>query len=579
MEKELIGDYCLEKRVCEDAIGSVYIAEHRWTKKKFFLKLVDSSISNTPQFSPLFEEHLLPLLHLQHPHIVQLHTVSQEKERFFWVMDFLENEDGTEALQLLDYLHKRNQPLGEQEILRMAYQVASALDFAHEKYPSLIHGSLKLSSFWVKTTKKGLSLCIADFGLSHVAAPEQLLVKTCDFFAQCWKEKKAIPTYSHIAFLHHFFFLAPEQKQMGEKKSQAVDTYAFGVFLYFLLTQKFPEGVMIPVGEIRTDITMEWDVVLKLCLQANPEKRPLHLKTMLDQFLVKNLLKEQVLPPLPSKASPPAEEGDLFSALQEELKPKKYKAYVEENKQIAPLLTEMLIIPAGHFMRGSQSGGRDEMPRHTIYLPSFAIDIHPVTNEQFARFLEFMGGEKDPENHDIIRLRESRLKRAGGKIVIESGYSLHPVVGVSWYGASAYAQWIGKRLPTEAEWEIAALGTFKEGVKAALYPTGNSIDRSQANFFSSDTTPVMSYPPTAVGLYDMAGNVYEWCSDWYDYHYYEHAVQEPTNPQGPSQGVYRVLRGGCWKSLREDLRCSHRNRNNPGITNTTYGFRCAVSVK
>ena len=131
-----------------------------------------------------------------------------------------------------------------------------------------------------------------------------------------------------------------------------------------------------------------------------------------------------------------------------------------------------------------------------------------------------------------------------------------------------------KRLPTEAEWEIAA-----SNGEESIYPTGPSIERVHANFFSADTTPVMSYPPNKFELYDMVGNVYEWCQDWYDYNYYEVAMQRPDNPKGPLQGVYRVLRGGCWKSLKDDLRCSHRHRNNPGVVNRTYGFRCAADVE
>jgi formylglycine-generating enzyme required for sulfatase activity len=235
----------------------------------------------------------------------------------------------------------------------------------------------------------------------------------------------------------------------------------------------------------------------------------------------------------------------------------------------------MIVIEGGSFYRGSQDGSRDEMPRHQITLISFALDVHPVTNEQFVRFLEVMGGEKDSNHNDIIRLRDSRIKRSGGKLSIESGYAKHPVVGVTWYGAIAYAKWIGKRLPTEAEWEIASRG----GQESALYPTGQEIEKTQANFFSSDTTTVMSYAPNSFGLYDMAGNVYEWCHDWYGYNYYELSLQEPDNPQGPLQGVYRVLRGGCWKSLKEDLRCSRRHRNNPGTVNGTYGFRCATDVQ
>lgn len=246
----------------------------------------------------------------------------------------------------------------------------------------------------------------------------------------------------------------------------------------------------------------------------------------------------------------------------------------KEVSEIEPLLTDMAIIEGGEYYRGSDVGARDEKPRHRVLLSSFALDIHPVTNEQFVRFLEVMGGEKDVNNNDIIQLKESRIKRLGGKLIIESGYAKHPVVGVSWYGAVAYAKWIGKRLPTEAEWEVgASSGSFD-----AIYPYGAEIERSQANFFSSDTTAVKSYPPNDYGLFDVAGNVYEWCQDWYDYNSYETSVQEPTNPQGPVQGVYRVLRGGCWKSLKEDLRCSHRHRNNPGTLNRTYGFRCAADV-
>jgi formylglycine-generating enzyme required for sulfatase activity len=251
-----------------------------------------------------------------------------------------------------------------------------------------------------------------------------------------------------------------------------------------------------------------------------------------------------------------------------------YKPEEKTAVVLQPLQTKMIIIPDGEFYRGSAEGARDEKPFHKIRLSSFAMDIHPVTNEQYVRFLEVMGGEKDYNNNDLVRLRESRIKRSGGKLIIESGYTKHPVVGVTWYGAVAYAKWVGKRLPTEAEWEIAARSLQSD----MIYPTGSSIERYQANFFSSDTSPVMSFAPNQIGLYDMAGNVYEWCEDWYDYAYYDLSQIEPENPKGPHQGVYRVLRGGCWKSLRDDMRCSHRHRNNPGSINTTYGFRCAADV-
>jgi len=271
----------------------------------------------------------------------------------------------------------------------------------------------------------------------------------------------------------------------------------------------------------------------------------------------------------------PQTDQDPASVFQIDTTVKYYVPERKEVKNIQPIASEMVIIPGGAFWRGSNNGNRDEMPYHQVTLDDFAVDIHPITNEQFVRFLDVMGGEKDSNHHDIIRTRDSRIKRSAGKLSIESGYAKHPVVGVTWYGAIAYAKWVGKRLPTEAEWEIAAHG----GLENALYPTGDDIEKTQANFFSSDTTPVMSYAPNGYGLYDMTGNVYEWCHDWYGYNYYEVSVQEPENPLGPLQGVYRVLKGGCWKSLKEDLHCSRRHRNNPGTVNGTYGFRCAANVE
>lgn len=254
---------------------------------------------------------------------------------------------------------------------------------------------------------------------------------------------------------------------------------------------------------------------------------------------------------------------------------KPYKPTKSTAEEIEPLFSEMVMINGGEYMRGSNIGARDEKPRQKIVVDPFAIDIHPVTNEQFMRLLHVMGGEKDSNNNDMIQLKESRIKRNAGKLSIESGYAKHPVVGVSWYGSIAYAEWVGKRLPTEAEWEVAATC----GIEKNIYPYGAHIERTESNFFSADTTSVMSYPPNKSGLYDIVGNVYEWCQDWYSYNFYEHALHEPNNPKGPQQGVYRVLRGGCWKSLEEDMRCSHRHRNNPGTMNRTYGFRLAANVE
>ena len=464
----------------------------------------------------------------------------------------------------------------------MVHQIAAALDYTHEKgrtQEPYAHRGLNPSNILISKKREGTSVHLSDFGLSKILGGPLYMSRIYKAFAdKIGQPLETLPPQS-LSFLHHYLCMAPEQKwEKGTVSGAKVDTYAFGVLVYFLLTGKYPEGTFELPSQISPHYKLSWDHLVRQCLCSNPTKRPTLLKELIEELSPETLVEKPsvelkaVLKP--GEIHRPEYEPDPGAIFKTETVIVKYQPKVEETDEVKPLLSEMVIISGGNFSRGSNTGGRDEMPRHQIELTPYALDVHAVTNEQFVQFLTVMGGEKDHNNNDIIRLRESRIKRASGKLSIESGYAKHPVVGVTYYGAVAYAKWVGKRLPTEAEWEIAACG----GLEECIYPTGSDIDRTHANFFSSDTTPVMSYPPNGYDLYDMAGNVYQWCLDWYDYHYYDISLQEPHNPKGPLQGVYRVLRGGCWKSLKEDLRCSHRHRNNPGTMNGTYGFRCAADA-
>ena len=150
----------------------------------------------------------------------------------------------------------------------------------------------------------------------------------------------------------------------------------------------------------------------------------------------------------------------------------------------------------------------------------------------------------------------------------------HPIVNVNWHDAKAYCEWAGGRPPTEAEWEYAARG----GQEGLRYPRGNKISSQNAKYNSRDgTAPVGSYAANGFGLYDMAGNVSECCSDWYGKDYY--ASSPAQDPQGPSEGAARVLRGGSWgNGDPRDLRCSFRVRYGPVISYSVVGFRCVREV-
>jgi len=158
----------------------------------------------------------------------------------------------------------------------------------------------------------------------------------------------------------------------------------------------------------------------------------------------------------------------------------------------------------------------------------------------------------------------------------------HPVVNVTWDEADAYCRWAGGRLPTEAEWEYAARGG-KEGL---IFPWGDTVSHEQANYGKEEccgglvsgrdrwvgTAPVGSFDPDGFGLYDMAGNAWEWCADWHDDEYYGRSPA--ADPQGPSSGQLRVLRGGSWYYWPVKLRASFRGKSVPSLRSAGFGFRC-----
>ncbi len=283
----------------------------------------------------------------------------------------------------------------------------------------------------------------------------------------------------------------------------------------------------------------------------------------------------------------------------------------------------------------------DEYPPHPVTLSSFWLDRYEVTNAQFARFVEATGyvstaelpidweemarmlppGTPRPSEEDLqpgalvfrmskspVNLRDHSqwwewVKGANWRQPEGPGSSIegrenHPVVQVSWYDAQAYAQWAGKRLPTEAEWEWAARGGLDDGV----YPWGNEAlesGYSKANYWEGDfpyrnteqdgytgLAPVGQYPPNGYGLHDMAGNVWEWCWDWYHPEYYQQIAQGALNPTGPLQGYdpaepllpKRILRGGsflCNDAYCAGYRVAARMKSSPDSGHQHSGFRCA----
>lgn len=241
------------------------------------------------------------------------------------------------------------------------------------------------------------------------------------------------------------------------------------------------------------------------------------------------------------------------------------------SSQNSPPSNELVLIPEGIFLMGSEGrvtaegrGNADEQPRHKVYVKNFYIDRHEVTNQQYKAFADNT---------------ENRFPRHWNGEDPPDGKKDHPVIYINWFEANDYCHWIGKRLPSEAEWEKAARGT--QGLR---FPWGNTFDVAKANTpqrslsleKKMDTMPVGSFEEgkSPYGIYDMAGNVYEWTMNWYKPH--------PHNPQ-PNQHYgekNKIVKGGSYFDCLSygcglSAPTFNRTRFAPIIRNKSFGFRCA----
>ena len=215
----------------------------------------------------------------------------------------------------------------------------------------------------------------------------------------------------------------------------------------------------------------------------------------------------------------------------------------------------VIFIHGGTFLMGSNDGDSDEKPPHEVTVESFYMDAHEVTIAQYKVFADATARPLPP-------FWQPELDKPD-----------EPVAGVSWYDAQAYAAWAGKRLPTEAEWEYAARG----GTSGQKYFWGDTPDRSFANYGSFGIVQVKKFAPNQYGLHDMAGNVWEWCSDWYGADFY--AVSPAAHVTGPVAGVLKVLRGGAWYCGPDEVRTANRFYASPDARSFNVGFRCVRDAR
>ncbi len=314
----------------------------------------------------------------------------------------------------------------------------------------------------------------------------------------------------------------------------------------------------------------QWRIVLNEARDTliDPLKRREHLAIIQDSVEITEIAAE---------STPEFQESDIVA-----VERPRHESRYETLPDGVDVPDDMVFIPAGEFQMDSENEESNNTPISTqnVYLNGYLIDIFPVTNAQYMKFLDanpqWQKKNVPSQLHDGSYL-ESWIGRR-----LPRDKTNHPVIYVSWYAAMAYAEWIGKRLPIKAEWEMAARG----GLHRKKYPWGDSINTEQANYgmHIGKTTEVNKYPPNEYGIYDMVGNVWEWCLDEYDentkHQRYDMIAENIGNITKDFLQVNspRIVRGGSWASSERATQIAYCGWAAPNFTHYNYGFRCVKEI-
>ena len=527
-------------------MGVVYKAIDLKTKEDVAIKVLLLPENWYPGAKKRFVQANKMAINLRHPNIVRVYALYNETEAApCMVMEYLQGKDLYNTI-------KEKGCFSIKQSLDIAYQVALGLQYAHEK--GVIHRDLKPGN--IILLERGP--VIIDFGL-----------------AKC--EKNSTLTHNGEMF-YTLYYSSPEQRLDFHNVDVRSDIYSFGKTLYFLF-----------VGEDPYDI--DWNdlplLIRPLIQKATRKKLENRYQSMKEviadlQEIMKNAETDtSIVESVKTNATtPPAEVNyktkkywiDLFKA-DWNISEQGDITYLRDN-------AEMIYIPNGEFTMGLNDPrcNYDETPAHVVYLDDYLIDKYPVTNQQYAKFLNAMG-DLDVHPTPWCHPDEPREKTHIPQFWYRDEWTQdnYPVVGVDWWDAYAYTKWAAKDLPTEAEWEKAA-----RGLDERIYPWGNNlptVELCNCNLRYSHTTAVDKFKGgrSYYGCYDMAGNVWEWCFDWFDGHYYE--ISPRSNPRGPSIGRFRVARGGSWINDLYKVRTTIRaHGNSPSEHNPRLGFRTVKRV-
>jgi len=511
----LAGQYRIIEKIGEGGMGVVYLAEDTEMRNRpVAIKVLPPVLSRNKRAVENLRGEAITAIRLNHPNIVRLYGFHSDGDIRFLVMEYIDGVTLEEKI-----FNSPSKKLNLDKTIEVAEQVAKALDYAHSQSPPVIHRDLKSSN--VMIDKNG-SVKVLDFSIAR---------EIHDSYTTITGKGDTSGTLP---------YMSPEQVR-GQRPAPSMDIYSLGIICYECLNGKVP----FYTGELTYQIIHEKpafiegvpdytnDTIRKILAKDSGE-RP---KTA--EELVKLLTQTKPEPIAASRIISGSKAGDVITN---------------------SIGMKLSFIPAGEFMMGSPSSESqresDESPQHRVKISKgFYMGIYEVTQAQYKAVMD-------------------------GNPSYFKGDNL-PVEEVSWNDATEFCKKLSRkegktyRLPTEAEWEYACRAGSQ--TRFCFGDSDSGLDEyAWCGYKKSgkQTHLVGQKKPNAFGLYDMHGNVWEWCQDWYDENYYSNSPG--VDPEGPNTGTARVLRGGSWYGYPRRCRSAVRSRNGPGYRYVDLGFRVVV---